>query len=262
LDPVTLASEIDIDYKGSAEGVLIPGKWVWAAIDAHRKLGIEATGMRYGGLDVADEGADKCAFASRHGILLHHLESWSGKDSDIYQTVVRAFNLAEQCKTDQLFYDGDGVGAGVRGDANEINKQRREAGLRRIIDEPFQGSGAVFDPEREMVKGRSNKTLFLNAKAQSWWHLRMLFMNTYRALAEKKPFDPDTLISLSGGLSELSQLTMELSQPTYSLNTLGKIMVNKAPPGCRSPNLADAVMIAFNPSNMSRHVWAKLAANP
>ena len=41
---------------------------------------------------------------------------------------------------------------------------------------------------------------------------------------------------------------MELSQPTYSINTAGKILIDKQPEGASSPNLADAVMIAFNPA--------------
>jgi hypothetical protein len=33
-----------------------------------------------------------------------------------------------------------------------------------------------------------------------------------------------------------------------ALNTVGKVLVDKAPDGMRSPNLADAVMIAFERS--------------
>jgi len=39
----------------------------------------------------------------------------------------------------------------------------------------------------------------------------------------------------------------ELSQPTYSINAAGKVVIDKTPPGTRSPNLADAVMIVFSP---------------
>jgi hypothetical protein len=43
-DPVVIAQEIDLDYSASLEGVLIPSKWVQAAVDAHKKLDIEITG--------------------------------------------------------------------------------------------------------------------------------------------------------------------------------------------------------------------------
>jgi hypothetical protein len=42
-------------------------------------------------------------------------------------------------------------------------------------------------------------------------------------------------------------LVAELSQPTYSTNAVGKIVINKKPDGMKSPNNADAVMIRFAP---------------
>jgi phage terminase large subunit len=84
LDPVTLSQEIDCSFSASAEGLLIPSAWVQAAVDAHVKLGIAVTGGKYAALDVGDQGADKNAFAGRRGILLEHISSWSGKNSDIF----------------------------------------------------------------------------------------------------------------------------------------------------------------------------------
>jgi phage terminase large subunit len=252
LDPVTVAQELDINYAASVEGVVIPSAWVQAAIGAHLKLGIEVTGKKIAGLDVADEGTDKNAFAGRHGFLLQHLKPWSGKGSDIYQTAVKAINLCDELGYELFYYDADGLGAGVRGDATEINSQRRVSKLRTVTDEPFRGSAAVDDPEGEMVPKRKNKDYFANLKAQSWWALRLRFQATYRAVVEKMPFSSDELISIDPKLPELTPLTMELSQPTYSINTVGKILIDKQPDGTRSPNLADAVMIAFNPGKRRR----------
>lgn len=252
LDPVTVAQEIDINYAASIEGVVIPSAWVQAAIGAHQKLGLAATGQKYAGLDVADEGADKNAFAGRHGFLLQHLKSWSGKGSDIYQSVVKAFALCEELDYAGFYYDADGLGAGVRGDALQINAQRRAVRKSAIADEPFRGSAAVDDPEGEMVPKRKNKDYFANLKAQSWWALRQRFQATHRAVVEGMPCSPDELISIDPNLPELITLTMELSQPTYSINTVGKILIDKQPDGTRSPNLADAVMIAFQPGKRRR----------
>lgn len=245
LDPVTIAQEIDINYSASVEGVVIPSAWVQAAVGAHKKLGIEITGRKRAGLDVADEGVDKNAFAGRHGILLDYIESWSGKNSDIYATVVKAFALCDEYDIDSFSYDADGLGAGVRGDARVINDDRVKAGKNRIKDAPFRGSGAVFDPDGEMVKERKNKDFFANAKAQAWWALRLRFQKTFRAVSEGMPFSADDIISIDPNLPELGALTMELSQPTYTINQVGKIVIDKAPDGTKSPNLADAVMIAF-----------------
>lgn len=252
LDAVTVAQELDINYAASVEGIVIPSAWVQAAIGAHEKLGISPSGMRRCGLDVADEGRDKNALAGRYGILLEHLEQWSGKGSDIFRTVVRAFDLCDQWGYRQLQYDADGIGAGVRGDALEINEKRKLSGKAVIQDEPFRGSAGVDDPEGEMVQKRKNKDYFANLKAQSWWALRLRFQATHRAVVDGLPYDADQIISIDQNLPELTALTMELSQPTYSINTVGKILIDKQPEGAASPNLADAVMIAFNPATGGR----------
>ena len=58
--------------------------------------------------------------------------------------------------------------------------------------------------------------------------------------------------------NEMNQLIMELSQPTYMKNGVGKLLVNKQPDGAVSPNRADSVMICFNPAISSMLIWDKL----
>ena len=74
---------------------------------------------------------------------------------------------------------------------------------------------------------------------------------------EGLPYLADELISIDPNVEELLPLAMELSQPTYSLNSVGKILIDKGPDGARSPNLADAVMIAFSPG-FDLGLWIKL----
>lgn len=260
LDDVVLAQEVDINYAASVEGVLIPSTWVQLAVDAHTKLGIEPTGDRIAGLDVADEGKDKNSLALRHGVVMTYLETWSGKGDDIFGTTQKAMDLCIDQAIDTLYYDADGLGAGCRGDARVINEQRRELGLSEIDVEPFRGSGSVHEPEGQMVESRFNKDFFANLKAQSWWSLRLRFQETFRAL-EGREYDPDMIISLSSehiNAKELAMLTTELSQPTYTKNGVGKILVNKQPDGTSSPNRADSVMICFNPQIAALSVWGKL----
>lgn len=115
----------------------------------------------------------------------------------------------------------------------------------------FIGSGAVLDPDKELIEGRTNKDFFVNFKAQSWWALRMRFQATYRAVKEGMEFDPEEIISIPSTLPELNKLTGELSQPTYKTNNNGKILVDKKPDGTKSPNLADALMINFSPNTIN-----------
>lgn len=263
-NPVVVAQELDLNYSASAEGVLIPNEWIRAAINAHIKLGIQPTGKRLGAMDVADEGRDKNAFSARYGFLLTEVEEWSGIGSDIYKSSEKAFGLCDKHGLEEFRFDEDGLGAGVRGDARAINEIRKAEGARYILATPFRGSASVFDPEAEAVPGdngqpaRINKDFFANAKAQSWWHLRKLFRNVYRAVEEKMDYNPDEIISISGDIKNLDKLIIELSQPTYSINGVGKIIVDKQPDGTKSPNLSDSVMINYAPMDTTMDIWNML----
>lgn len=242
LDPVTVAAELDINYSASVEGVLIPSAWVQASLDAHRVLGVAPTGARRAALDVADEGKDLNAFVGVRGPVLEIIEEWSGIGDDIFGTVQRAFSLCDVNRYDSLRYDADGLGAGVRGDARVINQDKR-----RVFVEAFRGSGGVHDPEGEDVPGRKNQDYFANAKAQAWWALRTRFQKTYRWVRDGEVSSFDDIISLPRDVPNVMKLVTELSQPVYHINPVGKIIVDKAPDGVRSPNLADALMIRYAP---------------
>ncbi|HBU8851089.1 TPA: hypothetical protein MDF20_002711 [Citrobacter sedlakii] len=185
-------------------------------------------------------------------------------DAALSQTTRCRIDLSSVYGLDEFRFDEDGLGAGARGDARVINELRQAEGRGTITATPFRGSGSVFDPEDEAVPGdngkaaRLNKDFFANAKAQSWWHLRKLFRNTFRAL-NGMDYNPDEIISISSEIENIDRLLMELSQPTWSKNAVGKILVDKQPEGTKSPNLADAVMINYAPMDSSLDNWAKLA---
>jgi phage terminase large subunit len=254
-----IAQEIDINHAASVEGVVIPGAWVQAAIGADVALGFECTGDRFAALDVADEGRDQNCLGARRGVKLYQCKSWSGVGSSIFKSVVRTFGLLDDWGHETFDYDADGLGAGVRGDAEQINLTRAKAAIHTITDTPFRGSGAVHQPEGEMVKKRKNQDYFQNLKAQSWWALRLRFEKTYKAVVEgERPFNPDDLIVIDPNLPELKLVTQELSQPTWEKNLAGKIVINKVPEGARSPNRGDMVMILYNPSTRAIELWRKL----
>ena len=246
LDAVVLAQEVNIDYAASVEGVVITNEWIRASVDALAKLGLTPTGKREGALDVADEGADKNSFCGAHGVQVEMVDEWSGIGSDIFKTTQKAFLHCDTGPYEDFLYDADGLGAGVRGDAAKINEERKVNGQRQVTVTAFRGSAAVVDPLKEDVKGRKNEDYFANLKAQCWWRLRLRFQKTYRAVVEGHDFDPDEIISLSPGMENLQKLITELSQPTYSINGAGKILIDKKPDGVKSPNLADSVMIKFS----------------
>lgn len=268
LSPVVVAQEIDIDFTASQEGRLIPSAWVNAAVDADKILGITPTGGKRGAMDVADEGRDLNALCITEGIVVQDVRAWSGKGDDIFGSVQTVFAACDEWGIEAFEYDADGLGAGVRGDARVINDARAAAGVHEIVAKPFRGSGEVYKPDVAIpsaVPGtskdrieRKNGDFFLNAKAQGWWELRVRFQRTFRAVQARLefqkspggewelPYAVDDLIVLRR-FTELPKLLLELSQPTFTLSTAGKIVVDKTPAGARSPNLADSLMIRFAP---------------
>jgi phage terminase large subunit len=255
LDPVTVAQEIDINYAASVEGVIIPMEWAQACVDAHIVLGIEPTGNRRGAMDVADEGRDRNAFGVGHGVVVTHLEEWSGKGSDIFASTQRSFDLCDEHDAREFKADVDGLGAGVIGNARVINERRAEQRRNLIEVTSFRGSAGVYQPLGEDVPGRKNEDFFMNRKAQSWWTLRRRCYATFRAVRFGDKVDPDQIISFDrAALSVpapnmpsgvLNKLLMELAQPTYRKSETGKIVVDKTPDGVKSPNLGDTIMILF-----------------
>lgn len=244
LDPVTVAQEIDINYAASVEGVVIPHTWLLACVDAAKRLNVQLTGEKSAALDIADEGTDKNAACSAHGIELTALDEWSGIGADIFDTVEKAFIFCDRHGITRIKYDADGLGAGARGDARILNKAREVARLPLIDFVPFRGSAAVFNPDGEDVKGRKNKDYFANRKAQGWWSLRTRVRNTFRLVKEGILCSHDEIISIPSTLPNFTKLISELSQPTYSVNSVGKIIIDKHAGG-KSPNLGDVVMMKF-----------------
>lgn len=246
LDPVVVAQEIDIDYTASVEGILIPNAWVQAAVDAHKKLGmVFDEGTARVGLDVADEGGDKNAYIGGKGSLVRHARQWSGKGIDVVQTTANAAAFCDDYGYGYVTYDADGVGSGIRGSARLVNGERKGNGLKAVAFEPYHGSNKVQHPEREDEYGRQNKDFFQNRKAQAGWRTRKRFERTWQAVTKGIRYEADQLISLDreslGDL--LPQITMQLSQPTFTRNEAGKIIIDKLPDGAKSPDLYDGVVI-------------------
>jgi phage terminase large subunit len=141
-----------------------------------------------------------------------------------------------------------------------INNERKENRQRQKKVIQFRGSSAVHEPESEDIKGRTNQDMFQNLKAQAWWSLRVRFQKTYRAVREGMEYPEDQLIVISEEMDskKRTMLTNELSQPTYSFSATGKMQIDKAPDGTRSPNAADTVMIRYAPGTSGDIDYSRL----
>ncbi len=248
------AQEVDRNYSASVEGVIIPSEWVSAAIDAHIKLKFANSGRDFAGLDVADDGGDKNALALRKGPVLRSVSDWA--DGDTGFTTRKA--VAAALPGMHVQYDSVGVGAGVKAEANRLSGINKLPKRCKFI--PWSAGAGPLDPTEHINPKDEdtplNRDFYANLKAQGWWQLRIRFEKTYRAVTEGIEYPQDELISLPSSLKKLSQLQKELSQATASQTTSNlKLQVNKKPKGTRSPNLADAVVMAFWPVNTTTYDW-------
>ncbi len=242
------AQEVDRNYSASVDGIIIPAIWVDAAIDAHIKLGFEASGERVAGQDVADEGGDKHALAIRHGVILEYAEDWG--DGDGGTAARKAIAISAESSVSELYYDSIGVGAAFKSEANRLTGEGHVPQGMHIL--PWSAAAHPLDPTRHIIPGDyyspTNEDFFLNLKIQSWWRLRTRFEKTYKAVTQGAKYSPDELISIPSTLPNLHVVKRELSQPVLKHNSAGKLFVDKKPEGSKSPNLADAIVMCFNPT--------------
>ncbi|THA08940.1 PBSX family phage terminase large subunit, partial [Rodentibacter pneumotropicus] len=115
----------------------------------------------------------------------------------------------------------------------------------------FNAGGAVVNPEREYLAGKTNGDMFANVKVQAWWAVRDRFYKTYRAVEFGDKYPVDELISLDGKLPNLEYLKAELSRPRVDYDNNGRVKVESKKDmkkrGIPSPNLADALIMCFAP---------------
>ncbi|MEZ5691182.1 MAG: hypothetical protein R3D71_05920 [Rickettsiales bacterium] len=242
------AQEVDRDYTATRQGIIIPSLWVKASIDAHVKLGFNEDGIRIAAQDIADEGGDQNALAIAHGSVVIHTDVWG--EGDAGQTTRRSIAQAKLYGVKELYYDSIGVGAGFKSESNRMVEEKR-LNPKKLRVMAWNATHRPLDPKSNLITGDrespTNEEFFLNLKAQSWWRLRVRFEKTYKAITQGAVYSQEEMISLPSDLPNLEKLLSELSQAIHKTSLSGKMMVDKKPAGGRSPNIADAVVMAFNP---------------
>lgn len=243
--PWLFEQEVMRNPGGSVPGILIPQKYVRAAIDAHLKLGIDVSGERLIALDVANEGGDLNCAVERHGILVKSCEVWhEGTTTETTDRVIQECDLRGVYK---LVYESVGVGAGVKGEAKRQSTERLRNGKNAIDCIGWEPSGAIVDKLHEFLPGKKNEDMFQNCNGQAAWDLRERFRKTFECIENGTHHEHDELISIDSNIEDLQKLVNEISQPMLRDLSLtnGKIAIDKKPKGSKSPNRFDAVKIAF-----------------
>ena len=268
LDIIDAARAEDFDeylhiYEGAPrdgdDESVIKRSWLLAAIDAHKALGIEPSGHRRIGFDVADAGEDCCAMIEAHGPLATWSDLWKAKEDELLKSCARVWSTARE-RQDSIIYDAIGVGAGCGAKFNELNVGHAVP----VSHSKFFAGGAVMKPDSDYaMTGVKNKDMFSNIKAQSWWLVADRLKNTYNAVRNGQSFEIDEMIFIDSSMPNLDKLIDELSTPKRDFDNAGRVKVESksdlAKREIASPNLADAFIMAFLPVSGAA-LWERLAS--
>jgi hypothetical protein len=238
--------EVDRDYTGSQDKVIIPQEWIKASIDAHKKLDIKIVGQTIAGQDIADGGGDKNAIVIRKGILAMYGSHWGGEAGEAAKVAVPICN---KHKVVDLYYDCIGVGSAFK---TQINTMKEfPTWNAKLMVHKWDAGAAVKHPHLPSIKGDpdspKNGDVYHNFKAQAWYNVRQMFYKTYRAVVHGDEFEDDDLICIDSNMEGVNQLQLELSQVKERHTQSGKVVIDKKPNGATSPNLADAFVMCYNP---------------
>lgn len=243
-DPTTWASEYDIDYSASVEGICIPAAWVEAG---KRLINIEprlkaSNECRIGG----DVGAGKAKSVSipRRGPIV--LPPEARRDPDTTETAFWMLEIAKLNGASLLNFDAPGVGAGV---SSTLMHNPEEGLTSQPVNTGLPAGG------REWPDDKTSEEKFANLKAEIWWLCRTALQRTYEHVlflegkeGGKQHLLTD-LLALPSGDKNSDQLCLELSLVKWGKNDKGKITIEKkealAKRGIASPDFADALMLTF-----------------
>lgn len=255
------AQEVDRDYSAAIQNRIIHQEWLDACIDAHLiipYLRIPPPDVWMAGLDVGDGGLDRNALAVRQWIILRSVAEWGERDPGI--TARRTIQAVRKHKGIKVQYDPIGVGSGVKTEYNRLVYDDKIITPGDVMLVPWNAGAEVVNKFDRVIEDDEqsilNKDFFKNMKAQAWWSFRTRAYKTWRVIQSIKNnepliiYHPDELLSLDrAGLGALLfPLIKELSQPTKGESTALQMIVNKKPPGTKSPNMADAVIQSYFPA--------------
>lgn len=266
LDIIQAAKEEDYDeYLHVYEGVpkdddedsVIKRSHLMAAIDAHKVLGIEISGSKRIGFDVADAGEDACAMVAAHGPLNYWSDLWKAKEDELLQSCTRVWTAARE-RDSSVIYDAIGVGATAGAKFNELNIGQAVP----VMHSKFFAGGAVDNPDSSYgMTGVKNKDFFANIKAQKWWVVADRLRNTFNAVRNGQKFRDDEMIFIDSAMPNIDKLIDELSTPKRDYDTAGRVKVESKKDLSKrdvpSPNLADGFIMANLPGSLD--IWSRLA---
>lgn len=233
LPPVVVAQEIDMDITADVDNVLIPAKWVQAAVNLQLPLG----SVSESGLDIAGSGDAENVYVHRRGSVVTRMKAW--REENPTRTAWRAIEYAEEDGATLLKYDSVGVGQSTAGAIQDSERKTAVA---------IEGLNGASSPTRRKYDDNDKipaNERFLNLRAEMYWNLRLRFQRTYEHVEGIRPALEDEMISIPND----EELIVQLSQPTYATTSTGKIKVESKDDmrkrGVKSPDRADGLVYVF-----------------
>lgn len=263
------ASEYELDYSASVEGICIPAKWVKAAIALTEMYPFTPNQNGIAGLDVGAGGKGKSVFVSRFGPVVLPPISWGNPDTS--ETAYRGLAEAQKIEIPRgngfysrvtvLAYDSPGVGRGVQSVLKNVD-------TRLMSTVPVNTGDTPSDVE--WPDGETSQTKFLNLRAELWWTMRSRFKASYELWmlltgdpnGQPHPITDCLLMpSLTTG-PDTQAMVSQISLPKWYRNDKGKIVTESkkamAERGLSSPDHADAFALTFLPNPDPLEVWRKI----
>ena len=188
------------------------------------------------GYDIAvSQDGDFNAYARRCGGVVERLEMWPGGRMADSLAKIEEWNDPPAYS---LFFDTGGIGHGFveLAEESEIPSDL----------EPVNFGSKVAGEDIEFQDGVLNGDYFARRNAQLYWALRLRVKNTMRYLGGE-PIHLSACLLLPETLNKemIDRLATQASIAEYDRNSSGKIEVKKSPKGTPSPDIFDALALAF-----------------
>ncbi len=232
MDAEDWAAEQEIDYSGATERALVRASWVEAAQRLWRETDHQlVTGDCVAGFDPG-AGKAESSLIVRRGPLVFKPTAW--RDPDAVDSSGKALEATLLLGATKINYDATGVGFAQ----GSIMRQSADSyGLE------IRGVNVGQPPPKNvrLGDGKTADQVFLNLKAYGWWIIRERLKKAWELMEgiEEHPLDECLLLPSD------QVLAAQLCQPTWSKNLSGKRQVDKTPPGTKSPDRADSLMLTL-----------------
>jgi phage terminase large subunit len=170
-----------------------------------------------------------------------------------------ALDYAIGCGADYYLWDGDGMGAPLRKNADtSLNGKSVTPIMFKGSEGPYSPD-AIYQPAANTIIRQSAKIkdVFRNKRSQCYIRLQDRVYNTYRAVVHGDYIDPDEMISFSSNIKCMVKLRSEVCRLPLKPNGNGYIqMMTKqemAQKDIPSPGLADSIMMTLADIPVIRH---------